>query len=757
MSATRFEEPRKLTGDSLNPADEGNPENELAVGDPTNELPVAGEESSQQNEQQRKLAEERKQLEEERRKLEVARKELEDARRNLEERQRLEVERKALEEARSQLEKQKKLVEEQRRKLEEERLTRTSSEPLTPVSERNPEALGFFRQSPHSHRWSPPGVNSSLPVYSKDPSLPSCSSNLQASAPPIEWSGLDGGDKFTLVKKPAAVEFFDDEWEKKKVVSNVLPLNLESEKFAIEPGTAFWHIHFEENKITPPPSLKRGRGPYCGRNPANPQNTSFNNFIVCSIKSALKTTLDAIVERKLPSIFTPIRIQAIQKYGSYYCAPDRAHILSQLMTDLPLQYRIEPMTIRWTYILWNPVGAISVDAIKDWRPLYGSDTVYSSDIDLIRLHTLIDIFEKLQKTEFSRLNRVGKIFYVNLLSALTSKMVTNDNFEEIRRFAHREAIKALSQFEEHYGVSDTFSLSLSSVLQPSAPPLEWSGLDGGDQFTPVKKKPAAVEFFDDGWEKKKVVSSVLPLPSRYPPIQEDIPIEPGTTFWQVSFKRHSRIFVSYSEPFCGRNHSAPENPLFDVFVQCCVKTAFKITLDALFERKLPSIFAPTVSQEIQNHYWLYCSPAGNKMSQLMTHLPPQYRIEPMTIRWIYILFSPVGAISIGAIKDWRLLYPGTDSSGSYSTRGRHALIQLHALIDMFETLQRAEFSRLNQISKIFYVNFLSALTSRTVSNDNFEEIRSLAHREAIKTFSQFEEHYGLHDTLSVSLSSRASS
>jgi len=69
---------------------------------------------------------------------------------------------------------------------------------------------------------------------------------------------------------------------------------------------------------------------------------------------------------------------------------------------------------------------------------------YSSDIDLIRLHTLIDIFEKLQKTEFSQLNRVGKIFYVNLLSALTSKMVTNHNFEEIRCVAYREAIKCHS-------------------------------------------------------------------------------------------------------------------------------------------------------------------------------------------------------------------------------------------------------------------------------------------------------------------------
>jgi len=339
MSATGFEEPLELIGDFLNPADEGNPEDELAAENPANELPLVGEKRPEESAQQRRLAEERRQLEEERRTLDAARKELEEARRNLEERQRLEVERKALEEARSQLEAQKKLAEEQQRKLEGER-SRTPSAPPPPVSERNSENLGFFGQPSHFHSWPPRGVGSSLPAYpaySKDPSPLSCSSDLQASAPPLEWSELDGEDnKFTPVKKPAAVEFFDDGWERKKVVSSVLPLPSRyppvREDIPIEPGTAFWQVHFKlDPPIGPPapkksffdrflsfgkeepPPEKRPSQPYCGKNPSDPQNPLFFVFIKCCLRSAFKVTLDALFERKLPSVFTPAVIQEIQK------------------------------------------------------------------------------------------------------------------------------------------------------------------------------------------------------------------------------------------------------------------------------------------------------------------------------------------------------------------------------------------------------------------------------------------------------------
>jgi|GEM_PF-3116993 len=487
MSATEFEEPLELTGGSLNPADEGNPEDELAVEDPANELPLVGGKSSEESAQQRRLAEERRQLEEERRTLDAARKELEEARRNLEERHRLEVERKALEEARSQLEAQKKLAEEQQRKLDGER-SRTPSAPPPPVSERNSEPLGFFGQTSHFHSWPPRGVSSSLPAYpaySRDPALPACSSDLQASAPPLEWSELDGGDKFTSVKKPATLDFFDDGWEKRKVVSSVLPLPSRyppvKEDIPIEPGTAFWQVCF---KLEPPdgppapkksffdrllsfgkeePPLRKGPSrPYCGKNPSAPENPLFFVFVRCCLEAAFKVTLDALSERKLPPVFTPAVIQEIQKNSWKYCSTGNE--LPQLMTHLPPQYRLEPMTIRWIYILFQPVDAISVGAIKDWRPLYGK---VDGRHALIQLHALIEMLETLQRAEFSRLNQISKIFYVNFLSALTGRRVNHDNFEETRCLAYREAIKTLSQFEEHYGLHDTLSISLSPTRAPS--------------------------------------------------------------------------------------------------------------------------------------------------------------------------------------------------------------------------------------------------------------------------------------------------
>ena len=423
----------------LNSAGELGPTEKL---DPANELPLE-EENPEETAQQRRLAEERRQLEEERQKFEAERREWEETRRRMEEQRRLE--------------------------------TRTPSAPPAPVSERNAD-IGFFgqpshsRQTSHSHSWPPRGVNSSLPdypAYSRDPSIPSCSSdNLQASAPPIEWSEEDGGDKFTPVKKPAAVEFFDDGWERRKVVSSVLPVMSGYKDVYIEPGTALWHVYIKPEPPAPKKSFvdrflsfgkeeplpkKEPSTPHCGINPSAPQNPFLFTFIKCSVESAFKATLDAIFEQKLPAFFTPAVIQEVQKNYRLYCSPARDRI-SELMTHLPSHYRIESSAIRWIYILSNPANAI-----KDWKLLYGGHT------DLIRLHTLIDIFEKLQIPEFSRLNQTSKIFYTNLLSALTSRVVSNDNFEEMRCLAYREAIKTLSKCDQHYGINSTLSFSLSST------------------------------------------------------------------------------------------------------------------------------------------------------------------------------------------------------------------------------------------------------------------------------------------------------
>jgi len=199
-------------------------------------------------------------------------------------------------------------------------------------------------------------------------------------------------------------------------------------------------------KKLPPPASKKSPFPHCGRNPANPQNLPFFTFISCSVASAFKATLEALFEQKLPAFFTPAVIQEIRKNYRLYCYSGNE--IPQIMAELPAQYRIDLRTIRWIYILFN-----TAEALREFR----KPRAY---YDSVVLNTLIEVFEKLQEPTFSQLNRVSKVFYVNLLSALTSRAVSNDNFEEIRRFAHREAIKTLTQFEEYYG--DTFSLSLSS-------------------------------------------------------------------------------------------------------------------------------------------------------------------------------------------------------------------------------------------------------------------------------------------------------